>query len=323
LTLVLVPYVLVIGMERRLGHAPLSFMSSGLEGIFVRDGVPRCMGSFRNPDTLGTVGATFLPCFVALAFSARDRVRALAGVFFCLVIVWLSHSGGSMSAAGVAVVGWGMWWFRKRMRVFRWGLLGGLVLLDIVMKAPVWYLLDRVSSITGGTGWHRAYLIDVTVRHFGEWWLAGMPVRDTQGWFHYTIGVTGGADITNHYIMFALTAGVGALALVIYLLTRAFSRLGVALARVRRGGDRYLPIEAMLWGLGVMLAVHAVNWLGISYFDQIYVIWLLQLAAISACSGARVARFKRRTDARQGAGEAGMGRARSTGSVPVPVAEPC
>ena len=42
--------------------------------------------------------------------------------------------------------------------------------------------------------------------------------------------------------------------------------------------------EFLLWGLGVMLAVHIVNWFGIIYFDQMYVIWFMQLAAISTLS---------------------------------------
>jgi hypothetical protein len=36
--------------------------------------------------------------------------------------------------------------------------------------------------------------------------------------------------------------------------------------------------------LGVTLTVHIVNWFGTTYFDQTYVEWLLQLAAISGIS---------------------------------------
>jgi hypothetical protein len=284
LALILVPWVVLLVVERKTGHTPLSFMSAGLEGIFVRDGVPRCMGSFRNPDLLGALGATFLPCFLGLSFSPGERWRSVLGAVLCLAIVWLSHSGGSVSAAGIALVGWMLWPLRGMMRQVRWSLLAGLGLLALVMKAPVWYLLDRVSDLTGGTGWHRAYLIDVAVRHLGQWWLAGMPIRDTQNWFFYTIGVTGGADITNQFLWFGIMAGLGAIVLLIVVVARGFSTVGRAMAAVRRAGAQLRPVEFMLWGLGVLLTVHVVNWFGISYFDQIYVVWLLQLAAISAAA---------------------------------------
>jgi hypothetical protein len=34
-----------------------------------------------------------------------------------------------------------------------------------------------------------------------------------------------------------------------------------------------------------MLAVHIVNWFDIIYFDQMYVIWFMQLATISSIAG--------------------------------------
>jgi hypothetical protein len=42
----------------------------------------------------------------------------------------------------------------------------------------------------------------------------------------------------------------------------------------------------LLWGLGVTLCVHIVSWLGVSYFDQSWVIWLLHLASASAAAQA-------------------------------------
>ena len=65
------------------------------------------------------------------------------------------------------------WPFRKIMRAVRWGLVFAVVLLQMVMKADVWFLLSRISDISGGSGWHRAMLIDNFIRHFGDWWLVG------------------------------------------------------------------------------------------------------------------------------------------------------
>jgi hypothetical protein len=153
-----------------------------------------------------------------------------------------------------------------------------------MMKAPIWYLIARVSNITGGTGWHRSYLIDVAFQHLSQWWLAGMSIEGTSDWLPYMLSTTGGADITNEFIGFALTAGIGAIALLILVLTRGFSSIGNALACVRSRFREPEETEFLLWGLGAMLAVNVVNWLGISYFDQSYVVWFMQLATVSSLS---------------------------------------
>lgn len=159
-----------------------------------------------------------------------------------------------------------------------------LGLLAVMMKAPVWYIFAHISSVTGGDGWHRSYLMDVAYQHLGEWWLAGMPLSKTSGWFPYDLSGTSGADITNQFIAFGLTGGFGGIILFVLLLKRAYGVLGEAMAIVRFAADGTSDTELMLWGLGVMLTIHIVNWFGIAYFDQMNVVWLMQIAAISGLS---------------------------------------
>ena len=49
-----------------------------------------------------------------------------------------------------------MWWIRTQMRVVRWAMLGGVIRFAMVMNAPVWFLIDRLSDLTGGDGWYRS-----------------------------------------------------------------------------------------------------------------------------------------------------------------------
>ena len=127
------------------------------------------------------------------------------------------------------------------------------------------------------------FLLDVTWQHLSRWWLVGMPINDTGGWFAYNLAQTGQADITNQYVAFGINAGAGAIILFILLLKRAFSGLGQAMEAVRTSGESKAA-ELVLWGLGVMLTVHIINWFGITYFDQFYVVWFMQLAIISTLS---------------------------------------
>jgi hypothetical protein len=65
-------------------------------------------------------------------------------------------------------------------------------------------------------------------------------------------------------------------------LVQAFKTLGKALAIVR--SEQRIGDEILLWSIGVVLMVHAVNWLDITYFDQLSVIWFFQLSLIPTLS---------------------------------------
>jgi len=284
--ILLVPYTLLVVFESVTGQnlfALLGGMTGGSN--WMRHGLPRCFGSFRQPDTLGMFAASFLPLYVGLACIARERKRAVLGICLCVVLVVAANSGGAASGAAMGLVCWGAWRLRTQMRKVRWGMVAAIAALTLVMKAPIWYLLARASDITGGDGWHRAYLIDVSFRHLGLWWFAGMNLIETVDWFPDGVLVTtGAADITNQFLSFGFTAGLSAIALLILLLARSFGGLGKALAAVRSASSETSEAEFLLWGLGVMLVVHIVNWFDITYFDQMYVIWFMQLAAISSLS---------------------------------------
>ena len=277
-------FAVLVVLERKTSHNFFQFLGAVPGGTMVREGQARAFGSFRNPSLLGTVGATFLPLYIGLIFTRPQRTRAWLGIIFCVAIVWASNSGGPMTTAGFAVLGWFFWRLRTRMQLVRRGIVVALILLALVMKAPVWYLLARISDVTGGDGWHRSYLIDVTVQHLGQWWLAGIPIEDTSSWFQDSLVETGAADITNQFISFGLTAGIGALGLFIFLLVQGFKSIGKALDIVRQNSTYSEGTEFFLWGLGVMLVAHIANWLGITYFDQTYVLWFMQLAAITNLS---------------------------------------
>jgi hypothetical protein len=282
LAVLLVPYVAILAIESATGRN--LFVLVGQESnVWLREGTPRCFGSFRHPSLLGSLGACFLPLFIALAFDPTVRRRAIIGAVACVAIVGFSNSGSPLSLLMVAILGWFLWPLRTRMQTFRRGMVAFFVLMAFAMKAPIWYLPAKLSNFTGGTGWHRSYLMDVTFQHFDQWWLAGMPVQQTSGWMPYNLSATGGADITNQFISFGLNAGILAMALFIFVIYCGFSHLGAAL-NVLREADMSRSEEALLWGLGVALAAHVFNWIGITYFDQFNVLWLLQFAALVTLS---------------------------------------
>lgn len=279
--ILLLPYVALLVVEATTESNPFRFIG-GL--TFVERGERvRCMGSFRHPSLLGTLGASFLPLYLALVRTGPGRLRACIGVSLCISIIVLANSGGPVTAAGVGVLGWMIWSLRRRMALVRRAFVALLLVLTGGMKAPLWYLPAKVSSLSGGDGWHRSYLMEVAFRELDTWWLAGVDIATTRNWFHYTLAATGSADITNQYLFFGLTAGLPAIGIFVLLLVKTFAALGQALSALRMKSPPDNRFEALLWALGCCAMVHVATWLGITYnFDQTYVIWLLQLAAISS-----------------------------------------
>ncbi len=283
LVLLLVPYVFLLYLD--FLSIFNGFALIGGEYVHsLRDGLPRCTGSFRHATILGTFGASFIPLYIALIQKAANRAYGICGLLLCLAIVFFSNSGGPLTCAVFAIVGGMLWGMRNKMHVVRRILVFSIIFIALVMKAPIWYLPAKISSLTGGDGWHRSYLLEVAFAHFDQWWLAGMPIIETSGWFPYTV-VTGGADLINYYLDFGIAAGVFSIGLFCFMLVRAFISVGMAFDFLRISFSEPTMPEMFLWALGVILTLHIINWFGLVYFDQFYTIFLMQFAILSTLAG--------------------------------------
>lgn len=278
----LAPFVTLLIIEMWVQKNPFNALGNSTWDFELRRGRIRCMGSFRHPALLGTLGASMLPLYTALLLSDKGRTRALLGIGLCSAIIVLANSGGPVLAAVVGIVGWFFWFIRTHMRAVRYAIIAVFFLLALFMKAPIWYLPARLSSITGGGGWHRSYLLDVAIRNLDSWWIAGMDLERTKGWFPYLVEATGAADITNQFLAFGLDAGLFATFLLVLLLTRVFQLVGQTLSALRQESARADECEFALWALGCVALVHTVTWFGITYFDQTHLLSLFHFAAISS-----------------------------------------
>jgi len=280
LAIVIVPLAVAMLIENATGRNLFSIFGGVPEVTWVRDGRLRCQGPFRSPILAGTFGATLIPFFVALWFDERNLKKlSIIGIISATVITVTSASSGPVMAYLFAITALAMWPFRKRMRVIRWGILLSLLSFHLIMKAPVWYLIARLGHLIGGTGWHRAYLIDQAVKHFNEWWLLGTKV--TAHWMPYTLPNSDKADITNQFIVEGVNGGLVTMLLFIAIIVYCFKGLGRALRAIE---DQSFAARITVWSMGAALFAHTMTFFSVSYFDQIIVIWYLLLAMIATIS---------------------------------------
>jgi len=170
-----------------------------------------------------------------------------------------------------------MWPLRDRMRHVRRLSLLGLLALSLVMKAPPYYLIARIDIAGGSTGWYRARLIESSLQHIDEWWLAG---TDRTGHWMATGLDAEHADIINHFIFMGVTGGIVLLVLFVFTLAAAFRYVGAAATMAPSPGEP--DRRFFVWSLGAALFAHAATFISVSYFDQSFVSLYLTLAAIAA-----------------------------------------
>jgi hypothetical protein len=271
--ILLIPLAVIILYEKQTGSNLFSIFGGGVnETSSVRDGVVRAQGPFAHSILAGSVGGTCLPLVMALF----QRNRALT--ISCLTLVFSSGSSGPILTLAFGIIGLLLWTWRDRVRLLRWIAVIGYVALDIVMKAPAYYLLARIDLTGSSTSWHRAALIEAAIDHLSEWWLAGTSY--TRHWLPYGVEWSGNhIDITNYYLRMGVDGGLPLMAAFIAILAKAFSIVGKSV----HGNDGARPTYAFQrWALGASLFAHSATFMSVSYFDQTVAFLYLTLALIGS-----------------------------------------
>jgi len=281
LVIIIVPLATLMIIENHTGKNLFSVFGGVPEFTAIREGRLRCQGSFNHPILAGTFGVSILPFFIALWFQENgQKFIAFIGVIAATIITILSASSGPVVAYVFGIAGFMAWRFRRHMRAIRWTILLGIIGLQLLMKSPVWYITDRLSSVIGGTGWHRAELITQAISHFGDWWLWG--TTNTASWMPYKLDIDpNSTDITNQYILECVSGGMFKLILFIIIIVFCFKTIGRTLHSVE---NEKLSVKITLWAMGVALLVHMVSFFSVAYFDQIIVFFYMLLAMISSSS---------------------------------------
>lgn len=260
--LAMVPFV---ALEWVTGSNP--FVVLGRVGTSIREGGYRCQATFPHSIIMGLYWATLVPLFVGFARQrAHRRTWFWAAVAASTFMIMGTRSSTPVLTL-IAVAGLLLAYpLRRYTATGAWGVVAMLLALHMVMKAPVWHLLSRVSVVSGSTGWHRYFLVNQAIEFLGEW--AFLGTRDTTHWGE------GLGDVTNEFILVGVQGGLVTLivfCIVLFVAGRAFARLAI---RSTEKTDSYLA-----WCAFVTLLAHIISFFGVSYFGQIAMPWYLLLAS--------------------------------------------
>jgi len=282
------PLALSMIIEKSTGRNIFSVFGGVPEITQIRDGKLRCQGPFRHPILAGTYFATLFPLFIGLWFQpGRNKRAAVIGGVSAIAATAASASSGALLTLIGTGIGGAMWPLRGRMSMIRRSVLVLFLLLAVFMQAPVWYLFDRMSAVTGGSGWYRSYLIDQAVSHWNEWWLVGSTY--TAHWApggEVMPGNPGNMDIVNHYVSEGLGGGILKLGLFVAIIVAGFKIVG-RFTGLKAGYP--FPRAIFAWSIGVCLMGHCISFMSVTYFDQIIVMWYLLLGILSmmACTSTK------------------------------------
>jgi len=156
------------------------------------------------------------------------------------------------------------------MRLVRWGIIGTLAALQMMMTSPVWHIISDIDITGSSSSYHRYMLVDQCIRHFWDWFLVGTKDFGNWGWDMW--------DLSNQYVATADTTGFVPLIALIAIIVMGFKYLG----RARGAAEGEKNGERFVWALGACLFANVVAFFGISYFDQTIVAWYALLAMVSA-----------------------------------------
>jgi len=234
----------------------------------IREGRHRCQGSFDNAIAMGLFWSSLVPLFINMFVINEKKMLYCCAVILSVFCVVASASATPVMVLLLTLPLFALFKWRYYYKPFVTVLLGVLLCLHVIMGAPVWHLMARASVVVGGaTGWHRAHLVDMAIRHFGEWALLG--TRDTAHWGY------GMQDVANQYILEGVRGGFITLALFVVML---FTAIKTPLKFSQNAVQKNLQLLA--WAICVSMIAHCIAFAAYGYYGQVGMLLYLNYAFV-------------------------------------------
>jgi hypothetical protein len=168
-------------------------------------------------------------------------------------------------------------WYKHLIKAMLVFFVFSCIFVGIASNRPFYHVLASYANPIGGDAWHRARLIDVTIEHFDEWWMAGYGHQDP-GWGP-ELGMSK-TDITNEFILAGVKYGILGMIALCWILVIAFRYILNSYKKTTDPGLRSLYLS-----FGTVMFAVVVCWMSTSFFGQIVNLFYIILGIIgSACN---------------------------------------
>ena len=258
-----------LGVVEWMTHRrPLAFMYDSITPeVHIREGAVRVEGVFPHPNAFGNFMCVTAALCWGLIASRRKVMLGIVGMISAIVCVGLSRSGTPVSTLGATLLVLVLFYIRP---VTRWVLWGSVAFLGMyhMFWGKWWGLVCRASNIVGGSGYHRAELINKFWQHIGDWAFIGSD--DVSTW-----NVVG--DPANNWVTEGLSGGLVGFIVFTSIVVLGFITIRRALRMVRDPHD-----QALFWSIGSALFAFCVSFIGLANFGQINVLWIGLLGMIGS-----------------------------------------
>ena len=267
-SILLVPLAIIGVIEALTGIRPFgmllerSEMFSYLSNYGTRWGLSRAFGPFSHSILFGCTFGLFLPLTYYLRnISGSWRHYAVILSLFTVAGAMSSMSSGPWVMLGIVFVCLAMEKSKKWIKSIIIFMIISLILVEIISNRPFYHVIASYANPLGGSGWHRAKLIDLAIEHFDEWWLVGYGAEDP-GWGQ-TLGMAK-TDITNEFILAAVRYGIWGFAALCTILTVVFQYM---IHIYKKTTSR--AIKSLAWAFGSVFIALIVCWMSVSFYGQL------------------------------------------------------
>jgi len=243
-----------------------------------RLGFYRAGGVFANAIMFGASFAMFLP----LVFWLRklEGIWHKLGYVLSLIVVVGAFSSMSSGPWMMVLIICGFLILENVKRLLIPILITfviGCFVVGIISNRPFYHVIASYANPVGGSGWHRAKLIDCAIEDFDKWWMVGYGGKSPD--WGKSLGMAW-TDITSEYIMFGVKYGILGIIVLCGI-------LGVSISLLKKAYN-YADdpsLESLYWALGTVIGTLIISFNAIALFTQAFTLFYCILGYVGSSVG--------------------------------------
>ncbi len=242
-----------------------------------RSGFFRATGPSGHPITFGASFAMFAP----LIYCLRHHGGISKNLCYLMTVMAVLGTLSSMSSGPwmlllVIIVCLVLENYKKWIKpLIIFGVVF-LIVVAVISNRPFYHVVATYANPLGGTGWHRARLIDLSIEHFNEWWLMGYGEQDP-GWGE-ELG-NSWTDITNQYIANGVMYGIAGVITFVGTLVASL----MMIIRCYKTEKEYTA-KSIFWALGCMIIGFMIAFNSFTLFAQSGTLFICMLGITASLS---------------------------------------